>query len=1832
MSLHKLTAGNGYDYLTRQVAAMDSTEKGHTTLASYYTETGETPGAWMGAGMAGLDGLNAGDVVTAEQMHALFGLGLHPLAGAMYGDRATAELAVSQVEAAARLGSPFRLPDKQVSDFRIEVARRVAAASVQAGGTTRDPVATQIRAEIRTTVAGEFFRAEHDRAPVDARELAGAVARYSRGPATPVAGFDLTFSPVKSVSALWAVADPKVAAQVEIAHNKAVADALAFIEKEALFTRLGAGGVRQVDVHGLVAAAFTHRDSRAGDPDLHTHVAVANKVQTLDGAWRAIDGRVLYKAAVTASEVYNTAIEKHLAAGLGVRFAARDQARPDARPVREIVGVPGQLLTRWSTRRVSIEARRGELASQFQATHGRPPSPVEALQLAQQATLETRDAKHEPRSVAQQRATWAAEAAQVLGGRDQVSAVVKAALAPAGALGALVDAAWVDQAAAAVLDAVQTRRATWQVWHVKAEALRVARAAELPAQQVPDVVDLITDEVLTTRCIRLTRDEAGLVEPAALRRRDGSSAYTVAGAQLYSSPEVLSAEQSLLRHAGTRNGTRIPAERIEVALLEVAATGPTLNDGQAAMVRAMATSGARLQLAIAPAGSGKTTAMGALTQAWTAAGGTVLGLAPSAAAAGALRKDTGATTDTMAKLTWALSHHQPLPQWAETIGPRSLVIIDEAGMADTLSLAQIADFVIGRGGSIRLIGDTQQLAAIGAGGILRDIETTHGALRLHELVRFTDPAEAAASLALRDGGHEALGFYLDRGRVHVGDPATTIDTVFGGWARDVDAGRDAVMLAATRDQAAALNARAQTHLCPAHQGPSVALADGNHACVGDIIITRANRRDLRTSTTDFVKNGDRWDVLEVLADGRLAVAHRATRRRVTLPADYTAAWVDLGYASTINTAQGITADTSHTLLNGAESRQQAYTALTRGRHSNHLYLQVVGDGDEHSVIQPATTSPRTPADILAGILDRDTAPTSVTTQLRDQDDPRTHLADAADRYLDALHLAADQLAGDHLRTDLDTQADTIVPGLTDAPAWPTLRAQLLLNHAADGTHPLTALVKACRHDGLHDAHDVAAVLHWRIDPTRGSAPGPLPWLPAIPERLSSHPEWGPYLTQREARVAGLAAAIPAPASPPGWVRHRATAPPPDLTAEIELWRIATRTPDTDHRPTGPRELLGAAARHQSRLEARLAALDTPALDEWLPLLTRLAPTIHTDPYVLDLTERLAATSRAGLNTTALLDTAMSEHGPLPDDHAAGALWWRLHARLSPIVMSPDAHPAGETEWAPQLRDLIGAEHYQQLRDDRDWAALAATVTRATARGWTLPDLLPDPTDTGHPLDASELLWRVAIVLDPLPQTDEPEHPDALPPADLYGLDIPDNHPGLIAPDDPPPPALEHDDTGGDDLLPEPEIAAEPGHDLGTAWHLAVTRRQLREPLELTDAEINRQLERAYNLDTSPVPEARLLQLNALALDYYRHHYPGSWAQNHLIDRFGNDLHDTGIHPGYAPDTWAGLTSHLRSLGATDDELLAAGLATPARTGRLIDRFRDRVVFPITHNGKILGFVGRRHPDATDTDRRGPKYLNTSDTVLYSKGDQLYVAGDPHPLLTGAAAPVLGEGPMDAIAITLAGDGRYIGVAPLGTSLTTTQARQLASWRQDPIIATDNDPAGQRAATRDFWLLTPHRIDPHTITLPAGQDPASVYTDLGPDTLAHHLRHASSLGEQLLHHTLTAASAEALETALDLAAARPESTWEDSLAVLTSRLTIPRETVAAQLNAAANRMTTNPLPIAQRRLDAVHTPPRNPALSAPRSDAAGGPAPMPQQAAATERRRGGLEPEPRSLDR
>jgi conjugative relaxase-like TrwC/TraI family protein len=801
MSLHKLTAGSGYDYLTRQVAALDSTEKGHTGLASYYTERGETPGVWIGSGLDGIDGLTVGDPVTAEQMRALFGCGLHPLAELRQQQLEGPDLTQRDYQDAARLGAPFKIVDGVASPFRLEVARRIAAINSAAGLPAGAPLPAADRARVRTEVAREFFRAEHGRQPVDARELAGQIAKDSRPRTQTVAGYDLTFSPVKSVSTLWAVADPALAAVIEQAHHAAVQDALKFIEEHALFTRTGPQGIRQVNVRGLVATAFTHRDSRAGDPDLHTHVAVANKV--LDGRWLSIDGRVLFKANVAASETYNTALEQHLRDSLGVRFAERPGSDPAKRPIREIVGVDPRLNQRRWTRRARINTRRGELAIQFQHDHRRPPTPVEALHLAQQAILETRDAKHEPRSLAEQRTTWLNEAAVLLGGRATVTSMVHKALAPPAEATRIVDASWVAQTAGLVLAAMEEHRSTWQMWHVRAEAQRHVRGAEVPAEQVNTLVDLLVDEVLDRRSVPLVADDH-IEEPEVLRRLDGSSVYTVAGATLYTSQRILDAERRLVAAAGRRGGASVESTAVELALLEMAANGTALDAGQAALVRQMCTSGARLQLAIAPAGAGKTTAMRALVLAWTQDGGQVIGLAPSAAAAAVLGEQTGIRTDTLAKLTWSLRNGD-LPDWAGAAGRSTLLIIDEAGMADTLSLDTAVQFAIGRGANIRLVGDDQQLAAIGAGGVLRDITHTHGALQLTELHRFTDPAEAAASLTIREGDPSGLEFYLDHGRVHVGDGATTTEDAFSAWVSDRAAGLDAIMLAPTRDLVADLN-------------------------------------------------------------------------------------------------------------------------------------------------------------------------------------------------------------------------------------------------------------------------------------------------------------------------------------------------------------------------------------------------------------------------------------------------------------------------------------------------------------------------------------------------------------------------------------------------------------------------------------------------------------------------------------------------------------------------------------------------------------------------------------------------------------------------------------------------------------------------------------------------------------------------------------------------------------------------------------------------------------------------------------------------------------------
>ena len=426
MSLHKLTAGDGYTYLTRQVAAQDATHRGYDSLGDYYAQRGESPGIWLGHGADGLPGFPADPQVLEEQMVALFGEGRHPDAVGIEVEMAAAGHDVLAILAATKLGSPYRV-EKGPPEFRKQLAVRFEAWNASAGLPRDWPVPETERARIRTELGRELFTGQFGRAPLDIRELAGFVAKASRQSTTAVAGYDATFTPVKSVSAFWAVAPRADAQVVEQAHAQVVAETLTWLEVNAAYSRLGRNGVRQVQVRGLIAAAFTHRDSRAGDPNLHTHVALSNKVQTLDGQWVALDGRPLHKLAVAASERYNTRLEAVLSDRLGLRFAERPGADPGKRPVREIVGVDERLTTAWSARRAAIDIRRAELAARFQSDHGRPPGPIEAVKLAQRATLETRQAKHEPRTFAEQRARWREQALIVLNGPRGLEAMLHAA-------------------------------------------------------------------------------------------------------------------------------------------------------------------------------------------------------------------------------------------------------------------------------------------------------------------------------------------------------------------------------------------------------------------------------------------------------------------------------------------------------------------------------------------------------------------------------------------------------------------------------------------------------------------------------------------------------------------------------------------------------------------------------------------------------------------------------------------------------------------------------------------------------------------------------------------------------------------------------------------------------------------------------------------------------------------------------------------------------------------------------------------------------------------------------------------------------------------------------------------------------------------------------------------------------------------------------------------------------------------------------------------------------------------------------------------------------------
>lgn len=1381
MSLHKLTAGDGYEYLTKQVAAQDSTELGRDTLESYYSEKGETPGRWLGTGLDAFDTIGVGDIVTTAQMKALFGEGRHPDADAIEAQLMAEGYGPAAAMSMTKLGSPFKI-FTGASEFRQAVAQEFTRYNESIGEQPYARVPDEVKARIRTDVATTMFEKTYGRSPTGPREISGFIAEQTRQKTTAVAGFDLTFTPPKSVSALWAIAPREDSQKIEAAHHRAVARVVASIERDGAYTRLGANGVRQAKVRGLIAAAFTHRDSRAGDPNLHTHVPISNKVQAqaADGSWQwyALDGTVLHKKAVSYSEEYNTAIEDELLAEFpAMAFAARDQAVRGKRPVREIVGVPDELIEAWSSRRAQITAHTADLIARFQFEHQREPTTAEQIALQQQANLATRAAKHEPRSHAEQREAWHGQARNVLGSRRALSRAAAAATGRTrGAVATTVHTAadlgdaWYVENAARMRLVVARSRSVWQPHHLTAEAHRIARDTGLAGPDLHAVTDRLVAAALS-ECVEVaaTRYDGERGEPVYLRDADGRSQYARVGGDYYTTADVLAEERRLIAAARTYGGRVVDPIHVDIALLEHEANKYRLNAGQEALVREFCTSAARLQLALAPAGTGKTSAMAVFSAAWSDAGGAVIGLAPSANAAQVLREDIGHDTDTLAKYVAIIddlaaaptdAHRAAIlegaPDWFVHVGPGAVIIVDEAGMASRADLHAMVTHALAAGADVKLIGDDRQLASVDAGGVLRDIAHDAGSLTLTEVVRFRDDAEAAATLALREGRDEAIGFYIDHDRVHVSADMTAADLAYTAWLRDTDAGVDTVMLAPTHETVAELNQRARAEFLTRRGGWSArdrknglhrerVLADGLTVGVGDTVITKKNNRRMRLSPTDYVRNGYRYTVTAVHTSGDLTLRHIRSGQTVTVPDWYVGEQVIMGYASTVHGAQGLTVG-SHTrpgtthAIGGAElQRELAYVALTRGTDANHLYFSTA-ESDPHRVIYDAALHPPTAVDVVRGILGREGARPSVTTQRRHEAAATTRIRPAAGAYSDAIGAVAEHHVGAAGMADIDARAATVVPGIVDEPAWPVLRGHLA-RIAVTGADPIDALTAAAAGRELDTAADRAAVLDWRLDTTgthSAHGGGPLLWLPPIPAALTTAAE-GPFLARRDELVRDLAADVTSQArawtltDAPRWARPLlAELPTADtaqtaeiraVVADLAVFRAVHGVDDLDRRPTGPDQYAIAVRHYQRALTDRYTAIVDAADDttRWRPLVWGIDPRIVDDPFWPDLAANLTTAAHAGHDVAGLVVAAAAERA-LPVELPAAALWWRIAPTVAPATLdttSSHLHP----EWVPVLHELFGPATAEAIVTDHAWPALVTAVASAHPDQWTPRQLL-----------------------------------------------------------------------------------------------------------------------------------------------------------------------------------------------------------------------------------------------------------------------------------------------------------------------------------------------------------------------------------------------------------------------------------------------------------------------------------------------------------------------------
>jgi hypothetical protein len=783
--------------------------------------------------------------------------------------------------------------------------------------------------------------------------------------------FDLTVSAVKSISVLHASyrvcarqardrgQDDQAAAfdaraeELEDALMDSAREAVSWLDRHAAYTRTGHHSARTGewrDGGGLVASLFLHHLSRDGDPQLHVHVAIWNRIQRGDGAddtWRTLDSRSLHSQRLGVAPVADRVLEARLSA-LGYVMVPRADSNG-----AEVGGVSQDVMDLFSSRAVAVTGETERLAREYQAVHGKPPSRRTLWLLHQQAGQNTRRTKAQARrtlagqtgatepTAAQRLAAWQAQTVhremRALSAVHQE--VAQYAAARTGSAPAVLDDAAKRAAARIAVAEVQTHHAVWSMAQLRFEvhrALPVLPPGADGEAVVTEVATLAVSGRAGADVIQVTAPDVADVTGLGVRASDGGSIYRPPNEERYCTLAHLDTEEQILAAA-----RRTVPQLVSAGQARAAAEGAGLTGEQCDAVQMMLTASAAAAVLIAPAGAGKSHTMAAFARLWTSlTGRRVIGLTTSTNAARVLAHEGLAESCNIAEFLGKIEGSRELRR-AVPLHRDDVLVLDEASQLSTADLAMIGEAARQGGARIIATGDTAQLGAVEAGGMLALLAAAVPAARLHEVRRFEARWERQASVRLRDGDLAAVAAYDRHGRIRGADEEAAYDRAASTWLADHLRGNDALLLAGSNAEAAELSRRVQARLAAmgAVGPPAAGLSDGNHAGTGDLVRARLNTEidaDGRKLTNrDTLKitgwRGPAAEVRRQRLDGTWTGTFRISRT-------YLAASAELAYGGNVHVAQGRTVDTTHLLVTGTLSRQALYVGMTRGRLANTAHV------------------------------------------------------------------------------------------------------------------------------------------------------------------------------------------------------------------------------------------------------------------------------------------------------------------------------------------------------------------------------------------------------------------------------------------------------------------------------------------------------------------------------------------------------------------------------------------------------------------------------------------------------------------------------------------------------------------------------------------------------------------------------------------------------------------------------------------------------------------------------------------------------------------------------